>query len=63
MRSITYSGVWLRNAANFHVAMNRVEGATFWSLTIDSPADARNTDGIDVRASQDVTITHTDPYG
>ncbi|UEM11433.1 glycoside hydrolase family 28 protein [Bradyrhizobium barranii subsp. barranii] len=58
-QDITFSGVTLRNAANFHVAMNRVEGATFWALTIDSPADARNTDGIDLGASQDVTITHS----
>ncbi|RTE88700.1 polygalacturonase [Bradyrhizobium sp. LVM 105] len=58
-QGITFSGVTLRNAPNFHVAMNRGEGATFWGLTIDSPADARNTDGIDLGASQDVTITHS----
>lgn len=55
---ITFHGITLRNAPNFHVAMNRVEGATFWGVTIDTPADARNTDGIDPGASQDVTITH-----
>ncbi|RZN10897.1 polygalacturonase [Bradyrhizobium genosp. SA-3] len=58
-QDITFSGVTLRNAPNFHVAMNRVEGATFWGLTIDAPADARNTDGIDPGASQDVTIIHS----
>ncbi|OPY95246.1 polygalacturonase [Bradyrhizobium sacchari] len=58
-QDITFSGVTLRNSPNFHVAMNRVEGATFWGLTIDSPADARNTDGIDPGASHDVTITHS----
>ncbi|WP_271595839.1 MULTISPECIES: glycoside hydrolase family 28 protein [unclassified Bradyrhizobium] len=58
-QDITFSGVTLRNAPNFHVAMNRVQGATFWGLIIDSTADARNTDGIDVAASQDVTITRS----
>ncbi|WOH70214.1 glycosyl hydrolase family 28 protein (plasmid) [Bradyrhizobium sp. BWA-3-5] len=56
---ITFHGITLRNAPNFHVAMNRVEGATFWAITIDAPADARNTDGIDPGASQDVTITRS----
>ncbi|PAY08560.1 polygalacturonase [Bradyrhizobium sp. UFLA03-84] len=58
-QDITFTGVTLRNAPNFHIAMNRVEGATFWGLTIDAPADARNTDGIDPGASQDVTITRS----
>ncbi|WP_420969631.1 glycoside hydrolase family 28 protein [Bradyrhizobium sp. B120] len=58
-QDITFHGVTLRNAPSFHVAMNRVEGATFWGLTIDAPVDARNTDGIDPGASQDVTITHS----
>ncbi|MGY4568175.1 MULTISPECIES: glycoside hydrolase family 28 protein [Bradyrhizobium] len=58
-QDITVSGVTLRNSPSFHVAMNRVQGATFWGLTIDAPADARNTDGIDPGASQDVTITHS----
>ncbi|KRQ12345.1 glycoside hydrolase family 28 protein [Bradyrhizobium manausense] len=57
-QDIAFHGITLRNAPNFHVAMNRVEGATFWGVTIDTPADARNTDGIDPGASQDVTIAH-----
>ncbi len=58
-QDITLSGVTLRNAPKFHVAMNQGVGATFWGITIDTPADARNTDGIDLGASQDVTITHS----
>ncbi|OAF06914.1 polygalacturonase [Bradyrhizobium centrolobii] len=58
-QDIAFHRITLRNAANFHVAMNRVEGATFWGVTIDAPADARNTDGIDPGASEDVTITHS----
>ncbi|KTR03140.1 hypothetical protein NS365_19555 [Aureimonas ureilytica] len=58
-RNVTFYRVTLRNAANFHVALNKVEGATFWGVRIDTPADARNTDGIDPGASQDVTIAHS----
>ncbi|MGL3210559.1 glycoside hydrolase family 28 protein [Bradyrhizobium sp. BR 1433] len=58
-KDITFHGITLRNAPNFHVAMNRIEGATFWDVTIDAPANARNTDGIYVAASQDVTIAHS----
>ncbi|MHC1949753.1 polygalacturonase [Bradyrhizobium sp. UFLA06-06] len=58
-KDITFHGITLRNAPNFHVAMNRVEGATFWGITIDAPANTRNTDGIDAGASHDVTITHS----
>lgn len=56
-RDITFYRITLRNAPNFHVALNGAQGATFWGLRIDTPADARNTDGIDPGASQDVTIT------
>jgi len=58
-KDITFHGITLRNAPSFHVAMNRVEGATFWGVTIDAPANIRNTDGVDAGASQDVTITHS----
>ncbi|MCP1120883.1 glycoside hydrolase family 28 protein [Robbsia andropogonis] len=57
-RDITFYRVTLRNAANFHVAMNDVKGATFWGIRIDTPANARNTDGIDPGASEDITIAH-----
>lgn len=47
----------LANSPNFHVVANRVQGFTAWGLIIDTPADARNTDGIDPGASDDITIT------
>lgn len=46
------------NAANFHLAVNHVSGFTAWGIAIDAPADARNTDGIDPGASEDVTIAY-----
>lgn len=58
-RDITFYQITLHNSPNFHVALKGVKGATFWGIRIDTPADARNTDGIDPGASQDVTITHS----
>ncbi len=58
-RDLTFYRITLRNAANFHVALNDVKGATFWGIRIDTPADARNTDGIDPGASEDITIAHS----
>lgn len=57
-RNLVFYRVTLRNAPNFHVVLNDVQGATFWGVRIDTPADARNTDGIDPGASQDITIAH-----
>jgi polygalacturonase len=56
---ITMYRITLRNSPNFHVAMNRVDGFTAWSVHIDTPHDARNTDGIDPGASRNVTIAYS----
>ncbi|WCM92180.1 pectinesterase family protein [Acidovorax sp. NCPPB 2350] len=56
---LTLYRVRLTNSPNFHVAMNQVRGVTVWGVTIDAPADARNTDGIDPGAAEDVTIAHS----
>ncbi len=49
----------LKNSPNFHVAASNVNGLTAWGININTPADARNTDGIDPGSSQNVTITHS----
>ncbi|WP_343592087.1 glycosyl hydrolase family 28 protein [Paracidovorax wautersii] len=58
-RDIVFHRVLLRDAPNFNVALNGVSGATFWGVRIDAPANARNTDGIDPGASEDITIAHS----
>jgi polygalacturonase len=58
-RNVTLYRVRLANSPNFHVTANRVQGLTVWGVIIDTPADARNTDGIDPGATDDVTIAHT----
>ncbi len=58
-RNVTLYRVRLANSPNFHVTANRVQGLTAWGVIIDTPADARNTDGIDPGASDDITIAHS----
>ena len=49
--------VSLKNSPNFHVALSQVDGFTAWGIKIDSPQNARNTDGIDPISSRNITIT------
>lgn len=56
---ITLHQITLRNSPNFHVTLNRVDGFTAWGVTIDTPHDARNTDGIDPISSRNITIAHS----
>lgn len=58
-RNLVFYRIRLVNSPNFHMAMNHVEGITVWGVTINAPATARNTDGIDPGAATDVTIAHS----
>jgi polygalacturonase len=58
-QDFTMYRILLRNSPNFHVAMNKVDGFTAWGVRIDTPHDARNTDGIDPGSSRNVTIAHS----
>jgi len=51
--------ITLRNSPNFHVAVEKTNGFTAWGVKIDTPATARNTDGIDPSASTNVSIVHS----
>ncbi len=51
--------ITLRNSPNFHVVVDRTDGFTAWGVKIDTPATARNTDGIDPSGSKNITITHS----
>ncbi|MFZ6798368.1 pectinesterase family protein [Undibacterium sp. Di24W] len=56
---ITFYQITLRNSPNFHLTLNRVDGFTAWGVKIDTPSDARNTDGIDPMSSRNITIAHS----
>nr|ANJ43588.1 glycoside hydrolase family 28 [Extatosoma tiaratum] len=57
-RDITLYQITIKNGPNFQVVVSDTNGFTAWGVTIDTPASARNTDGIDPAGSQNVTITH-----
>jgi polygalacturonase len=58
-QEFTMYGILLKNSPNFHVTLNGVDGFTAWGVKIDTPRDARNTDGIDPISSRNVTIAHS----
>lgn len=51
--------ITLRNSPFFHVLVSHTDGFTAWGVRINTPATARNTDGIDPGESTNVTITHS----
>jgi polygalacturonase len=55
--NFTLYRVTLKNAGNFHVYYASGTGFTAWGVTIDTPKNARNTDGIDPASASNVTIT------
>ena len=58
-RDLTLYRITLRNSPNFHVLVQQADGFTAWGVTIDAPARARNTDGIDPVSSRNVTIAYS----
>lgn len=52
-------GITLRNAPNFHVIVENTDGFTAWGVKINTPATARNTDGIDPASSTNISILHS----
>ena len=58
-QDLTLYRITLRNSPNFHVTLNNVDGFTAWAMRIDTPATARNTDGIDPISSRNITIAHS----
>jgi polygalacturonase len=58
--NVTIYRITLKNSANFHVSFNNGDGFTVWALRIDTPKNARNTDGVDPgNGSKNITVTHS----
>lgn len=55
----TFYRITVRNAAMFHIVYAHGDGCTVWGLKIDTPKNARNTDGFDPSASKNITVTHS----
>lgn len=58
-QNITLYKINLRNSPNFHVVFYKSNGLTVWNVNINTPANARNTDGIDPISSKNVTVAYT----
>jgi polygalacturonase len=58
VNNFTLYDLSLTNSPNFHVVFNGGTGFTAWGLRIKTPANARNTDGIDPSGT-DVTINNS----
>lgn len=57
--NFTLYRITLRNSPFFHVLVENTNGFTAWGVHINTPATARNTDGIDPASTTNVTITHS----
>jgi polygalacturonase len=57
--NFTMYRITLRNSPFFHVLVSHTNGFTAWGVHINTPATARNTDGIDPGPATNVTITHS----
>ena len=57
--NFTIYRITLKNAPMFHVGYSAGDGFTVWGLKIDTPKNARNTDGVDPSASKNITVTHS----
>ncbi|QUQ65389.1 pectinesterase family protein [Kutzneria sp. CA-103260] len=53
------TGITVKNAPNVHITMKASNHVTIDHITINSPADSPNTDGIDVWSSGFVSITNS----
>lgn len=51
--------VTLENAGKMHLYMEDGENVTVWGLTVLTPANTKNTDGVDIDSLSNVTVTHS----
>ncbi|MCU1789244.1 endopolygalacturonase [Pectobacterium polaris] len=57
-KNFTLYNVMLINGPGFHTVFRDSDGFTAWETTIKTPLTAKNTDGIDIMSSKNVTIAH-----
>jgi len=56
VNDITIYQIELENSPMYHIEIQNGHGLTVWGVQIDTPATARNTDGVDPESESDVTI-------
>ncbi|MBV9022442.1 MAG: right-handed parallel beta-helix repeat-containing protein, partial [Streptomycetaceae bacterium] len=56
---VKITGITMKNAPNVHIVLEKVTTAAIDKITISSPSDSPNTDGIDVWSSSGVAVTNS----
>ncbi|MGH9604374.1 MAG: glycoside hydrolase family 28 protein [Terracidiphilus sp.] len=57
--NFTVYDVTLEHAAKMHLYMEDGSGVTVWRLTVATPANTKNTDGVDIDSLSDVTVAYS----
>lgn len=58
-RDVTVTGITIQNSPQTHLKFDDCVGVQVFSLSISSPGNSPNTDGIHLQNSQDVVISTT----
>ncbi|XP_071695659.1 polygalacturonase At1g48100-like [Rutidosis leptorrhynchoides] len=56
---VTVTGITIQNSPQFHLAFENCDGVLVYGISISSPGDSPNTDGIHLSSSKNVIIHHT----
>ena len=59
MQNFVVYNVTLMNAGKMHLYIERATGVTVWGLTVLTPANTKNTDGVDIDSVIDATVAHS----
>ncbi|XUL94414.1 glycoside hydrolase family 28 protein [Streptomyces galilaeus] len=57
--NVKITGITLKNAPNVNITVKKVTASAIDGITVQAPADAPNTDGIDVWSSSGVAVTNS----
>lgn len=57
--NFTVYNVTLTHAGKMHLYMEGGSNVTVWGLTVATPANTKNTDGVDIDSLSNVTVTHS----
>lgn len=58
--NVTVTGITIQNSPQCHLKFDNCNGVLVYSLSVSSPGDSPNTDGIHLQNSQNVLIHTTD---
>ncbi|PWA72329.1 Glycoside hydrolase, family 28 [Artemisia annua] len=56
---VTVTGITIQNSPFFHLTFDNCDGVLVYDISISSPGDSPNTDGIHLTSSKNVIIHHT----